>query len=831
VPNPVLLTGDFSHDLNSAGKLITIYDPLSTRPNPAGPGFVRTAFPDNLIAPNRINPVARKLAGFFPTPNTAGAPFTGTNNYVRTDANRVQKNTWSARLDHNFTEATRVFARFSYDDTPIARASPYGFADPGSPAFGPQTFTRYNTVSEATHIFTPTLIGVLRASFSRLSNFRNPIGLGFDIGSLGFPAALASQIGFPAAFPAVNITGYSVASSIPNSSRTGALGETGVIAFGMNNYAVQGNLTRTFGGHVLKFGGEFRVIRFNTLQTDDASTQFNFTSAFTQGPNPTTPTAATGDALAAFLLGIPGGSVTPSPAVALQSLYYGAFVQDQWHVTNKLTLNLGLRYEIETPRTERFNQLTNFNSQTVPPLNAPGLNLHGALAFVNTGGLPRTQSEYDGNNFAPRVGVAWHVTPKTVVRSGFGISYGTNFGIGGAPSGFGVSGFDTVTSINTSNDGVTPIVYLDNPYPNGLNRASGSSRGAATQLGQSVTFYDRRNLTPYALQWNFDVQRELLFGWVLDTAYVGTRGLKFPANLVLNQLPDSALSLGDALRTQVPNPFFGQIAIGSLSGRTISRAQLLRPYPQFDSVTSAAATWAPSNYHALEVKLEKRFAKGFTFLASYTYSKTMDYSTGPFNGESLGGGGVQDNNNTRADYSTSSLDQTQRLIANTVYALPFFRTQQGIVGHVLGGWEAGIVASFYSGSPLGVTSAVNNTFSQGGAQRPNWNGQNPALSRPSPSQWLNPSVFSVPAPYTFGNAPRTFNGVRSDRTNNVDLSLHKNTHITERLQLQFRAESFNLTNTPVFAPPNTTFGSPAFGTVSSQANQPRVLQLALKLLY
>jgi hypothetical protein len=150
---------------------------------------------------------------------------------------------------------------------------------------------------------------------------------------------------------------------------------------------------------------------------------------------------------------------------------------------------------------------------------------------------------------------------------------------------------------------------------------------------------------------------------------------------------------------------------------------------------------------------------------------------------------------------------------------------------VLGGWEAGIVASFYSGSPLGVTSAVNNTFSQGGAQRPNWNGQHPALSRPSPSQWLNPSVFSVPAPYTFGNAPRTFNGVRSDRTNNVDLSLHKNTHITERLQLQFRAESFNLTNTPVFAPPNTTFGSPAFGTVSSQANQPRVLQLALKLLY
>jgi hypothetical protein len=832
VPNPVLLGGDFSRDVNSSGKAVTIYNPFSTRQDPSGKGYVRDPFAGNVIPAYLINPVAQKLLGYFPAPNTAGTGYTGQNNYVNTDANRIQKNTWSARLDHNFTDNTRFFLRYSYDDSPYARASPYGAQDPGSPGFGAQDFTRSNAVADLNHTFSPSLIGTIRGSFSRLANVRGPISQGLDITQLGLPAGLSQQIGAPAAFPVVNITGYSVSSSVPNSSWTSALGETGLIRMGMNNYALQGSVTKTLGTHTVKTGGEFRIVQFNTLQTADDSDNFAFTSAFTQGPNPAQSTATAGDALASFLLGTPAsGSVTPSPAVALETKYYAGYLQDDWKATSTLTLNLGVRYEVETPRTERYNQLTNFDYLAIPPLNAPGLNLHGALSFPGVNGLSRYQSSPDVNNFGPRAGFAWRPFAKTVVRGGMGLFYGNNWGVGGAPSSFGVSGFSAPTNVVSSLDGVTPVTTLSNPYPAGLNSATGSSGGAATLLGQSISYYDRGNVTPYTIQYNFDIQRELPYALLLDLGYVGTHNLKLPANQTLSQIPDSSLALGDGLRTQVTNPFYGQIGVGALAAKTVARAQLLSPYPQFTGVSSVETNWAASRYNALQVKLERRFSKGFTMLASYTWSKMMDQSTGSFSGETLGGGAIQDWNDLRAEWSPSQLDQTHRLIVNTVIELPFFRRQQNLAGHVLGGWELGVLGSFYSGSPLGVTSSVNGTFSQGGGQRPNWNGINPALSNPSPAQWLNASVFSTPAAYTFGNAPRTFDGARSDWTRQVDLSLHKNTHLTERLALQIRADAFNLSNTVVFSPPNTTYGSNAFGTVSSQANQPRVLQLALKLLF
>lgn len=831
VPNPLELTGNFSHDLNSAGKPITIYDPSTTTLNAARTAYVRAPFAGNIIPANRINPVSAAIAKYWPAPNTQGSLLTGANNYIRTDENNIQKNTYSVRLDQNFTDDTRMFVRYSYDDTPSIRASPYGPNNPGSPGFGPQDFTRYNTVVEGDHIFSPTLIGVLRGSFSRLSNFRRPLSQGFDIANLGFPVGLAAQLGPPAAFPAIDISGYNVSSSLPNNSRGGTLGAIGLIAFGMNNYTLQASVTKSAGKHTIDAGGEFRIVQFNSLQANDNSNDFSFTGAFTQGPNPAQSNATAGDALATFLLGIPGGSDTPSPALAMQTRYYAGFVQDQWKLKSNFTLNLGLRYEYESPRTERYNQLTNFNYGAVPPLNAPGLNLHGALSFVGVNGASRYQSNPDTNNFAPRVGFAYNMTPKTVIRAGGGIFYGTNWGIGGAPNSFGISGFGTSTSIVTSLNGVTPVTFLDNPYPTGLNPVTGSSLGAATFLGQSVTFYDRNNVIPYTAQWNFDVQRQLPASVLLDVAYVGTRALKFPSNLQLNTLPDSALALGNGLRTQVANPFYGQIGVGALAAPTTPQAQLLLPYPQFTGVTSAAASWANSDYHALQVKVEKRFSNGFSLLASYTYSKLMDYTTGVFGGETLGGGGVQDWNNLKAEYSPSSLDQTHRLIVNGIYNLPFFRAQHGIVGHLLGGWELGVIGSFYSGSPLGITSAVNSTFSQGGGQRPNWNGQNPGIDNPTPYQWFDTSVFSTPPAYSYGNTPRTFNGARSDKTMNYDLSLHKNTNLTERLVLQFRAEAFNLTNTPIFSPPNTTYGAIGFGTVSSQANQARIIQFGMKLLF
>ena len=278
-------------------------------------------------------------------------------------------------------------------------------------------------------------------------------------------------------------------------------------------------------------------------------------------------------------------------------------------------------------------------------MNPPGLNLHGALSFPGVNGNPRRQAKLDTNNFAPRIGFAWHVTPKTVIRAGGGIFYGSLWGIGSNPNNYGISGFTAATTMVPSLDGVTPANTLSNPYPNGLTVVNTGTLGTGTLLGQSVSYYDRNTVTGYAQQFNADVQRELPGGWLLDLGFVGLHGLKFPANRTLNQLPDFALFLGDALRAQVANPFYPRIGVGTLAATTVARAQLLVPYPQFTGVTAVGASWASSRYDALQVKLEKRYASGFTLLASYTYSKMFDYSTGAFSGETLGGGTIQDWNN------------------------------------------------------------------------------------------------------------------------------------------------------------------------------------------
>jgi TonB dependent receptor len=524
--------------------------------------------------------------------------------------------------------------------------------------------------------------------------------------------------------------------------------------------------------------------------------------------------------------------VTPSPAVANQTKYYGVFLQDAYRVNSKLTLNLGLRWEMETPRTDRFNQLTNFDYSAKPPLTAAGLDMHGVLTFTGVNGVPRTNSKFDANNFAPRFGFAYRLTPKTVVRGGGGLFYSGITGIGSGPAAFGISGFQTTTTMLTSQDGITPFATLRNPYPSGLLQATGSSQGPATLLGQAISFTDRGNVTPYSEQWSFNIQRELPGSILAEAGYAGSHGLKMPQNLSLNQLPDAALALGNDLRTLVTNPFFGKITSGTFSQATVAKAQLLRPYPQFDGVTSANASFASSIYHALTAKVEKRYAKGITVLLSYTYSKMMDQGIGAaFAGENLGGGAAQNNNNLRADRSVSTLDQTNRFVLNTVYEVPFFKSGKGIQGKLLGGWEVGTIFIAFSGSPLGMSSSVNGTFSQGGGQRPNWTGVSPVLDNPSPQRWFDTSQFTTPAAYAFGNSARTYTGLRSDPARQVDVSVIKNTKLYERLKLQFRTEFFNLTNTPRFDTPNTTQGSAQFGVVSGMANQPRVIQFALKLLF
>ena len=571
----------------------------------------------------------------------------------------------------------------------------------------------------------------------------------------------------------------------------------------------------------------------NILQTGDNSTNFAYTAAFTQGPDPTQTSSTSGDALASFLLGTPlSASVSPAIALALETKYSAIYLQDNWKVSSRVTLNLGFRYEYETPFTERYNRLTNFDPNAAVPLTGVA-GLHGAITFPGVAGESRYDSKAYADHFEPRVGFAWHAFPKTVVHGGGGLFYDTLWGAEGEqPSNYGISGFTAATSMVTSLNGVTPYNTVDNPYPTGLNVASGSSLGPATFLGQSVSAAERNLKAPYAEQWNLGVQQLLTTNLSLDVVYVGTHGLHEPANLTLDQLPDSALALGSALNTLVPNPFYGQIATGQLAAPTVSRAQLLRPYPQFTSVTATNENWGQSRYNALEVSLEKRFTSGFSLQVEYTWSKLLDQGSGQFFGETLGGGGtVQDYNNLKAEMSTSLLDETHRVVGDVIYKFPFYRDEAGVLGHVLGGWTISALPSFISGDPLAISSATNGTDSQGGGQRPNWNGQNPVLHNHTVSKWFNTADFSAPPAFQFGNTPRTFNFLRSDWTRNIDASLQKDERLHGNLHMQLRLDAFNMDNTPTFQPPNTSYGSSQFGAVSAQANQPRVIQLGVKVLY
>lgn len=830
VPTLLERAGDFSQTRNAAGALITIYNPLTTRPNPTQPGtFIRDPFPNNKIPDGLIDPVAKSMLQFVPPPNT-----TGSNNFTTPASQRIDKDIFTVKIDHQLSDRQRVSGRYSYDNSPWNRPIIYG--NIGSPSNGPQVFGRKGVVLDDTYTFSQSLLGTFKYSFNRLVNTRLPLSLGYDLTQLGFPASFASALQFPS-IPVINVAGFTNTSSIPNVGSGLLLGASDYIRFGLDTHTWAGNLTKTSGRHTLKWGGEFRLIRNNETQRGDAANTFAFTSAFTQGPNAAVASATAGNAMASFLVGTPNtGQISLIPSVAMQNTTFALFVQDDIKLTPRLTVNVGVRYDYEAPRTERYNQLANFDFNATPPLTAPGLNLKGALAFVGVGGNERGQWNPERNNFAPRIGFAWSLNDKTVVRGGFGIFYAPYVvGTGTGLTPFGLAGFAATTTFVSSFDGVTPANFLRNPYPQGLRVPTGNTLGAGTLLGENIAFVDRFIRMPYAEQWNLNVQRELPGKLLIEAAYVGSRGVKLNADRELNQLPDSALAQGNALRDQVTNPFFGQITSGALSAARISRAQLLRPFPHFLSVVETNATWGSSNYHSLQVKAERRFANGFTLLASYSFSKLIDDVTGAFAGETIAAGAFQNFNNLRAERSISALDVPSRFVASFIWELPFGPGQRyltkGFASVILGGWQADGILTISDGNILGITAQNNQTFSQGGNQRPNWTGANPTLDDPSIDRWFDTSVFSQPPQFVFGNAPRTMPGLRNDGVRNLDFSVIKNTKIGERINTQFRTEFFNAFNTPRFGMPNTTFGNNNFGVVSNTINSARVIQLALKVMF
>jgi hypothetical protein len=542
------------------------------------------------------------------------------------------------------------------------------------------------------------------------------------------------------------------------------------------------------------------------------------------------------------------GSVAGAARTFQQIYYQGYYLSDSYRMTNKLTLNLGVRLDIIGSFSERFDRTVVFDPIATDPIGQKaGLNLKGQLALVNSHAYPsRNQLGSAKYEPAPRFGLAWSLDSKTVIRGGYGLSWVSpeqiNYSLAPFQSPVNAATTTMVTSVNGS--GLVPLNTLSNPFPNGLLQPQGHNVALLNNFeGQSFNAPIPGPPYPYIQQWNTEIQRQLPLGLIYDLAYAGSKATHLGFSVLqINQLPDQYLSLGSPLLTSVQNPFFGVLpaSAGTLGLATVTRAQLLRPYPQYQNIGNSAPDVGNSTYHSMQMRVEKRFSSGGTITGSYTWAKLLSdtdtLSSWLEAGHAVGG--VQDSNNLRLEKSLTSFNAAQRLVVSYVYDLPFGKGKKflgsvyGVSDKLLSGWAFNGVTTLQSGFPLSFTTASNLTNSLGGGSRPNVVSSNVGVSGSAQSRinsWFNVQAFQQPAAFTFGNESRTDPVLRAAGIANWDFSVVKRTAITERLKLDFRTEFINLFNRVQFADPNTSLGNPSFGIVTSALNLPRLVQFGLRL--
>ena len=817
-PTPQMLAGDFSQFIPSGGL---IYDALSTTT-----GTNRTPFPGNIIPSTRLDATAVIMSKLsWNTPNRPGV----TNNWVNNAASGSNNGTYSGRLDYTLGDKQRIFARFGWAQPIPVLVSPYHNTQY---ATGTRANPFINSVIGDTVTLTPTLIFDVRASFIRTENNRYPDQLGIDLTTLGWPA-IYNQQDTTRTLPHICMTNYDFNPGYCQGN------PQSVIIVKNNDISLSPSLTKVSGRHTIKVGAELRHNQLNYLQANSNSGSFTFTSAFT-AQNALSP-GATGNQFASFMLGYgSSGSLGLNAATTGIEMYQGYFVTDTFVVNKKLTVTAGLRSEGLGPFKEKFDRLTVLQPKAQNPLVS---NL-GMVALVNSSDYSDHGSQpHPWTLFSPRLGLAYRLTDKWVIRTGSAINYlPTDGAIQASPFGSPVNSTSTAW-VPSQNGGLTPYATLNNPFPNGINiPPQRSANYQQVLLGGSVSSLAPNNRYAYTEQFNFGVQRELPGGAVLDVSYARLRGVHLYQTRQLNQLPDQYLALGTQLLQQVANPYFGKVATGTLATATVAYGQLLRPYPQYTGFGQTAAGAANSSYNALQAKLEKRFQKGGTLLASFTRSKIISDTEQLANFSSgVGSQTYQNYNNLRNERSLAGYDIPVTLVVSYVYDLPFGKGQKlmpnltGPANALISGWGFNGITTFQAGAPLDMTTAVNNSNSYGGNPRPNViAGCQKSISGSAQSrlnQWFNTACFSAPAAFTFGTESRTDPNLRAAGINNFDFALFKNTGVTERFALQFRAEVFNLFNRVQFGAPNKQQGSSTFGVVTSQANTARLIQLALRLKF
>lgn len=828
LPTMAQREGDFSQTLNSNGQPVTIYNPLTTRPNPDGSGYLRDAFSGNRIPTGLMDPVALKILQFIPAPNRQGAGPAQINNFVWSQNQFVNSDQWSVRVDHRFSDRQSFFGRVTRNTGLLGNSGP--FNNPADNVLGNDTNRVINVVLNDTLTLSSNSFLNLRYGLTRRYEGRVPIHGAFDITSLGFPSAIAAAAQEPD-FPYITFTGYSQLGASSVEIRRGNT---------VNTFVVDD--TTIHGRHTFVYGADVRLYNQTPFQASGSGGgNYSFSPSFTQGPNPLVSSLTSGNAFASFLTGYGTGSMSSVPALAIQNWYWAGYFNDEIRL-NRLTLNLGLRYDYTQPLTERHNRFSDFDFNAPFPIAVPGLpNLDGVMTHPGQGGEPRGQTNSYWKGFGPRIGLAYRLSSNLAIRGGYGIFYSPRIGTTSG-SGFGASGAALSTSWLSSLNDVTPLNPLSNPFPTGVLPPL-TTQADLLQLGQSITVDDRNNVdNTYIQQWNASLQWQPAGNWLLEAAYAGNKGTHLPVGLQLNQLNPSYQALGAQLNQQVPNPFYGLVSTGALSTSTIAQSRLLAPYPQYTGVSNASPpifqNEANSIYHSLQVTAEHRFSKGMSLLVSYTNGKSISDASGRVFGVTAYVPPVQNIYDLKAERSIDEGDISQRLVISHVVELPFGRGKpilgkaSGLVNQIVGGWSADGIVTLNTGFPLVLTS-VGNSGVGSSVLRPNSTGQSPELSGNVESrlnEYFNTSAFSVPAPFTFGNASRTVPNVRAPGRRVYDLALAKTFPLKESLSLLFRAEAFNLTNTPYFSAPGTGLGSSSFGVISS-ASGARQIQFALKLLF
>lgn len=856
---------------NNIGTYISPGCPASLLPA----GYCPPNGPTPRVKGNLIDPVAQKMMSYFPQPNiSAAAGGTIYKNWIASGPNRSYNDQFDIKVDHRFSQKNLVSVKYSQQWSHGASFNCFGnFTDPceGGPN---QTGAHVFAIND-THTFSPTLLLNATLGFSRGAwhiDAYNPQGVSDPLSTLGFPSYLNSN-GFEGV-PPIFLSSYFSA----------GFSDIGTNPYG--NYRLgqdTGQLTialdKVHGPHEMKFGFDGRLHQMNYIQTNAPNGYFSFdTSGSGSCPAASSPNYGNtgiqycgGDAMASFLMGTMNSNtyyeIQDRPAT--ENYQYGFFALDNWKVNRKLTLNLGLRYDVTLPRTDRYNRMDWFNPNATSPLNKGSLSytdqfsgpvtlqLKGGEEFATPG--QRTIYATDWTDIQPRFGFAYQFDPKMVVRGGYGNYYGqSRSGVTGVMP-YGGQGFNQYTNvINTyQNNGAVPWLHLSNPFPFGLIQPPGNSLGLLNDVGYGANGPLRTagaNQTPQEQSWSFGLERELPGNVLINAEYIGKKGthLPFSGSNYINHLGpwvENPSTNVNNLLTYVSNPFSSQNGgpisdpNSTLSSPYVQEFNLLLPYTQFTGVTIEPQMIANSIYHGLQLAAEKRYSNGLQFLVTFVWSKSIDDSSQADDNVTWTGSftSLQDPNKPWLERSLSTFDIPYVTQFSYTYDLPFGRGKMllgkmpGWANAVIGGWKTNGIWRIADGRPMTFFLADGNPLPTYAGQRPLLVGKPKRNSGDWVDQYFaDPStnVFQRTPDFTLSNIPRAYGGLRTPWSFTTDLSLAKQislARVREEMNLELRIEARNAFNHPVFGTPDTTVDDPSFGQISYTSQGPREIQLAIKL--